>query len=174
MTSKIRTASCKCGRVRFEARGEPFVSAVCYCADCQAAAVKIAKFSNAQMTGDPDGGTPYSTFRQDQWTCAEGSELLVQIKLKPDSPTVRYVASCCNSALYLIYSPGFWVSTYRNRFTEPLPPLEWRHKLKARVSDLPVSGDLPLYGGFPLKLFWRILKARFSRLSTLAKLYMQL
>lgn len=35
MTDKIRNARCICGAVRLEARGEPFRSMLCSCADCR-------------------------------------------------------------------------------------------------------------------------------------------
>ena len=160
----VRKATCACGQVRCEARGEPIVSAVCYCVDCQAAGAEIEKLPDAKKVLEPDEGTAYSTFRQDQWTCTEGADFLQEIRLTPKAPTTRYVAGCCNSAMFLIYRHGFWVSTYRNRYQEPLPPLEWRNKISARTSDAPFPDDLPRYGSFPLKLFVRLIKARIAQL----------
>lgn len=35
MSEKIRTGRCRCGAVRYEARGEPFKSGICHCRDCK-------------------------------------------------------------------------------------------------------------------------------------------
>ncbi|WP_376778414.1 GFA family protein [Rhizobium laguerreae] len=31
----VRTGGCLCGRVRYEVRGEPYVSGLCHCATCR-------------------------------------------------------------------------------------------------------------------------------------------
>ncbi|WP_442084069.1 GFA family protein [Rhizobium brockwellii] len=31
----VRTDGCRCGRVRYEVRGEPYVSGLCHCATCR-------------------------------------------------------------------------------------------------------------------------------------------
>lgn len=160
----LRSASCECGRVVCESRGEPFVSAVCYCPDCQSAGRIIEAMAAAPAVCETDGGTYLSTFRKGQWACIKGRELLKEVKLRPESPTIRYVTGCCNSAMFLIYTRGFWVSAYRRRFDDALPPLEWRHKIKYRQSELPFADELPRYNGFPAKLFWRILHARFAKI----------
>jgi len=67
-----------------------------------------------------------------------GEELLVGYKLKENSSTRRMVASCCNSAIFLKYALGFWVSTYRARFNETdLPPLEMKIQIEHRRADTP-------------------------------------
>ncbi|NNC37861.1 MAG: hypothetical protein EX271_03030 [Acidimicrobiales bacterium] len=163
MTAMLRRARCACGKVMGQARGEPFLNAACYCVDCQTAGQKIEALADAQPVCTKDGGTEYLTYRDDQWQIIDGQDLLTGMQLTPKAPTTRYVAPCCNSALYLKNKYGFWVSTYRNRYVDDIPPLEWRHKLDARSSDLPVPEDLPFYKGFPFRLWVRILKARFSR-----------
>lgn len=165
METITRTATCECGSVIFEARGEPFVCAVCYCTDCQVAGEKIEMNYTSARILDPDGGTAYATFRQDQWICKQGENKLEAIKLRPKSPTTRYVAVCCNTPIFLIYSRGFWVSVYRSGLTPPLPPLEWRNQTRARTSGLPYPDDLPRYKGFPARLYARMIKSKFSQLT---------
>jgi hypothetical protein len=114
---------------------------------------------------DPDGGTPYLTFRDDRFKCVMGAELLVGHKLNARAPTGRFVASCCNSGMFLKFAPGFWVSAYRQRFAEPLPPIEMRNKTERRQSALPLPADAPAYRGFPSRLFWRLITARFAMLT---------
>ena len=160
----VRVSSCKCGKVRFEASGEPIVSVVCYCSDCQAGGALIEQRPGAPAVRDPDGGTQLATFHAEQWRCLAGEELIEPVKLKPDSPTSRYVAACCNSGMYLEFAPGYWVSTYRNRFTDPLPPLEWRQKLERRNSTLPFPDDLPRYRGFGIRTLGRLAGGYIGRL----------
>jgi hypothetical protein len=158
----VRTSRCSCGRVRCEGSGAPIVSAVCYCSDCQTGGHQIEALPDAPHVLDPDGGTPYLTYRDDRFACVEGAELLVGHKLKDDAPTQRFVASCCNSGMYLKFGPGHWTSAYRARFDDPLPPIEMRNKIAQRQSDLPLPQDAPSYRGYPGKLLWRLLTSRLA------------
>lgn len=162
MASISRVSSCACGRVRCEAVGEPIVSGVCYCADCQEGGRRIEALPNAARVRDPDGGTPYLTYRDDRFRCLSGEGLLVDYRLKPDSPTRRVVASCCNSGMFLKYDPGFWVSTYRSRYDGDLPPIEMRTQIRRRRSDTELPRDAPSYRAFPLKLFSKLIAARIA------------
>lgn len=164
MALVVRTATCSCGSVRCEGIGTPILSTVCYCSDCQAGGRQIEALDGAGRVLDPDGGTSYLTYRDDRFACVEGAELLVGYKLKPDAPTQRFVASCCNTALFLKYAPGHWTSSYRSRFEGSLPPIEMRTKVARRQSDLPLPQDAPAYRSFPLKLFRRLFVARIAML----------
>jgi len=164
MTETCRSARCSCGRVRVEGVGSPIVSAVCYCRDCQAGGRQIEALPGAVHVRDPDGGTPYLTYRDDRFACVEGAGLLVGHKLTARSPTERFVASCCNTGLYLKFGPGHWTSAYRLRFESPLPPIEMRTNVRRRQSDLPLPADAPAYRSFPLALFRRLLVARLAML----------
>jgi hypothetical protein len=162
MDGKLTMARCACGRVRCEGVGDPIVSAVCYCGDCQAGGRRIEALDNAPAVLDPDGGTPYLTYRGDRFRCVEGADLLVAYKLGDKAPTERFVASCCHSGMFLKFGPGFWISAYRMRFAEPLPPIEMRNKIARRQSPLPLPTDAPAYRGYPVALFWRLIKARIA------------
>ena len=162
MDGTVRAATCACGRVRCEAAGSPILTAVCYCGDCQAGGAAIEALPGAAPVRDPDAGTPYLTYRDDRFACLEGEELLVADRLSPTAPTRRMVASCCNTGMYLKFEPGHWVSAYRLRFPEPLPPVEMRTNLRRRTSTLPLPDDAPAYRAFPLKLFWRLIRARLA------------
>ena len=35
MTEPVRTGGCRCGRVRYELRGDPLKVGLCHCADCR-------------------------------------------------------------------------------------------------------------------------------------------
>jgi hypothetical protein len=162
MPSSSRFFSCACGRVRCEAVGEPIVSAVCYCSDCQEGGRRIEALPHAHLLRDPDGGTPYLTFRNDRFRCLAGEELLEDHRLKPNSPTRRVVARCCNTGMFLKFDPGFWVSTYRLRYDGDLPPIEMRTKVARRRSALPLPQDAPSFRGFPLRLIGRLIAARLA------------
>ena len=160
MNSFPQLVSCDCGKVKFQATSKPIVTAVCYCTDCQAAGDIMADYKDIKPFREPDGGTPYVTLHDKDWTAIDGEELLQPLKLKPDSPTTRYVATCCQSPIYLKFKSGFWTSTYRARYESP-PTLEWRNKTARRRSNLPYPDNIPRFKKFPLRLFGRLLKARF-------------
>ncbi len=154
-----------CGRVRCETRGAPIVSVVCYCDDCQEGARRIEALANAVSFRDADGGTSLLAYRDDRFKCLSGEDLLVPYRLKDNSPTRRMVASCCNSAMFLKFEPGFWVSAFRARFEgDGLPPLEMRTQIEHRKADSAIPNDAPAYRGFPLRLFAKILSARVAML----------
>lgn len=165
MVGDVRIARCSCGRVQCEGIEEPIVSAVCYCSDCQAGGHQLEALAGAPKILDGDDGTQYLTYRADRFRCLSGAELLVGYKLGEKAPTQRYVASCCNSGMFLKFEPGFWISAYRVRFDEPLPSIEMRNKIGKRHSALPLPNDAPAYRGFPARLFWRLIKARMAMLT---------
>jgi len=164
MSLSVRHAACVCGRVRCRAIGEPIRSAVCYCDDCQEGGAQIEALPDAAWFREPDGGTPYLTYRDDRFVCAEGQDLLVSYRIAEHASTRRVVASCCNSAMYLKFGPGHWVSAYRARFADDPPPLEMRTQTRFRRHERPLPGDLPSFAGFPVQLFLRLLGARFAML----------
>jgi hypothetical protein len=43
-----------------------------------------------------------------------GQEHLEEHRLEPDSPTRRVIAKCCNSAMFVDFTKGHWVSMFRN------------------------------------------------------------
>jgi hypothetical protein len=160
-----RYSSCACGRVRCQAIGTPIVGLVCYCDDCQEGARRIEALPNAVSFRDADGGTPLLAYRDDRFGCLSGEELLVGYKIRENAPTRRMVASCCTSAMFLKYAPGFWVSAYRARFEgDDLPPLEMRDQIEHRRANTDLPRDVPCYRGFPMKLYAKVISARVSML----------
>lgn len=157
-----RTSSCKCGSVIFEAIDEPILVGVCYCDDCQAGCASAEALPNAPKTIDEDGGSSYLTYRDDHFKCIKGQDLLEEYKLHAKSKTTRYVASCCNSLMYLKFSPGHWVSTYRKRYKGKLPEVEMRTQTQFRDSSLPFPDKAPTYKKFPMALFGKLITARIA------------
>ncbi len=52
----------------------------------------------------PDGGTGFVLVRSDRVRCVKGGDKLQEHRLKPDSPTRRVLATCCNSPMFLEFS----------------------------------------------------------------------
>ena len=157
---QVRTAACVCGKVKFEARGAPIANVVCHCDGCQAGAHAIEALPGASSILDEFGGTPFAVYRDDRFDCVQGSELLQGHKLKDDAPTTRYVASCCNSGMYLKFGPGWWASVYRGRFADALPPLLLRQQLKHLPAGVERPTDVPGYDGYPQRFLMRLMLAR--------------
>jgi hypothetical protein len=152
-------ATCQCGEVRFEAIGAPILTGSCYCASCQEAGRQFEQLASAPPVLDPDSGTGVVLYRKDRVQCAIGQEYLEERRLKPDSPTRRVVAICCNSAMFLDFTKGHWLSMYRNRFVVGAPPLEMRVMTKERRVGVELADDLPNYAGHSGKFMLRLIGA---------------
>lgn len=162
MTAKQQstlTASCRCGAVAFEAVGAPILTVVCHCESCQEAGRRFAQITEAPPVLNADGGTDFVMHRKDRVCCARGGELLREHQLKPDSTTRRMVAGCCNSAMFLEFSSGHWLSIYRDRIAEGAPPLEMRVMTKDRRKGIALPNDMPNYATHSGKFMWRLLSA---------------
>jgi hypothetical protein len=159
------TASCSCGSVELEAIGAPIASVVCYCDDCQEGARQIEALPNALPVQDLDGGTAYILYRKDRVKCSRGALLLRSHKIREKSATNRVVATCCNSAMVLKFDDmKHWVSMYRARFQEDIPPLQMRICTKFSPENAVVPGDVPSYSTFPLMFLAKLMAARIAML----------
>ncbi|HEY4124519.1 MAG TPA: hypothetical protein VGM36_07895, partial [Rhizomicrobium sp.] len=128
--------------------GAPIANAACYCAGCQAGGRQI-EAAGARNFRDEWGGSPYAIYRDDRLTCIEGASLLKGFKLGEDAPTTRFITTCCNSAIYLKYRPGWWTSVYRVRFGDAALPLEWRNQVEAIPDRAALPNDVPVYDRYP-------------------------
>jgi hypothetical protein len=152
--------SCSCGKVKCQATGAPIATIACGCDDCQAGSRQIEALPHAPTIRDADGATEYVLYRKDRLECINGRDLLQDLRLREKSPTKRVVASCCNSALYLDFEKGHWLSVYRSRFTGTTPPLQMRIQTRTRPAAASAPSDVPSHPGFPLSLIAKILFAR--------------
>jgi hypothetical protein len=138
------SATCQCGKVKFEAIGSPILTGICYCTSCQQAGREFEQLPAAPPLLDPDSGTGMVLYRKDRVQCVTGSAYLEEHRLKPESPTRRVVATCCNSSMF------------RNRFAAGVPPLEMRVMTAERRAGAELADDVPNYprhsGKFMLKL----------------------
>jgi hypothetical protein len=73
-------------------------------------------------------------------TCRSGDEHLKEFRLRPESPTRRAVAACCNSAMCLDFTKGHWIDIYGQRW---LPGEMPQPKLRTMTMDLPKGTTLP-------------------------------
>lgn len=159
----ICTIPCACGRVELETRGTPILSAACYCDDCQEAARGIEALPGARPVKGPDGGTEYVVYRKDRLRCSKGAELLQRHKLRDRSPTNRWVASCCNTAMYVNFDDAkHWADVYRLRFTEDAPPLEMLVSTRFKPEGVELRPGVPQYPGYPFRFIAKLIGARFA------------
>jgi hypothetical protein len=155
-------STCRCGKVKFEAVGAPILTGACYCASCQEAGWRLEQLASAPPVLDPDGGTGVILFRKDRVQCVTGPEYLEEHRLKPKSPTRRVVATCCNSAMFLDFTKGHWLSMYRNRIPTGVPQLEMRVMTKDRRAGIELADDVPNYRGFSGKFIFKLFAARIA------------
>lgn len=160
-----RTVSCACGRVQLEARGEPILCAACYCDDCQEAGRRIEALPGAPSVKGADGSTEYVVYRKDRVRYTQGRELLQRQKLRERSPTNRWVAACCHSAMSVDFDDAkFWVDVYRTRLTDEKPPVEMRVSTRFKPEGAALPSDVPHYPGYPFTFIARLIGARFAML----------
>jgi hypothetical protein len=152
-------ASCRCGAVALEAAGPPIVGAGCYCASCQEAGRRIALLPEAPPVLDGDGGTAFLLYRKDRVRCVQGGERLEEHRLKPGSSTRRMVAACCNSAMFLEFTRGHWLSLYRSRFPDGAPPLEMRVMTADRREGVVLPADVPNFATHSVRFMAKLLGA---------------
>jgi hypothetical protein len=160
----VTAAQCGCGRVAFAARGAPILGVSCYCNSCQTAGRQIERLPSAPDVLDADSGTSYLLYRRDRVACARGGELLQEFRLKPDSPTKRMVATCCNSAMLLDFTKGHWLTMYRRRFPSDAPPVDMRMMTRDRPPNVALSSDVPSYKAYSGKFLWKLLSAKMAML----------
>jgi hypothetical protein len=154
--------SCSCGKVECKATGTPIVTAVCYCDDCQRGSRQIDALSGAAPVLGDDGGTAYVLYRKDRFECIKGRELLQDLRLKERSPTKRVVAACCNSAMYLDFEKGHWISAYRERFKAAAPPVQVHIQTRFKPQADGAPGAIPAYRTFPPMLLVKLLFTRIA------------
>jgi hypothetical protein len=153
------SAMCRCGKVRFEAVGPPILTGTCYCTSCREAGRRFEQLASAPPALDPDGGTGLVLYRKDRVQCVTGHRHLQEHRLRPDSPTRRVIATCCNSAMFLDFTKGHWLSMFRNRFPTGAPPIEMRVMTKERRVGVELPDDLPSYSGHSGKFMRKLLIA---------------
>jgi len=149
-------SSCVCGSVVLETLGPLIAAVACHCADCQTAGREIESKPGAAPILDSGRGTAFLLFRKDRVRRAKGADLLRGLKLRPSSATSRYVATCCNSMMYLGFDDSkHWVSMNRNRFAGDVPPVRMRICTGSMPSEA-LQSDLVCYPSYPVRFIARL------------------
>lgn len=164
---KMTSAACHCGKVALQIEGRPILRGICYCRSCQQAGRLHQAEANTDSMLAGDGGTDYVLYRKDRVRCVSGGELLEARRLKPDSPTRRMFARCCNSAMFLDFTKGHWLTIYRARLPDELPPATMRVMTADRPQGAALPDDTTNYRGvsgqFMLKLLGAWIAMGFRR-----------
>jgi hypothetical protein len=159
MTSEPTSALCRCGKVKLQIVGAPILRGICYCASCQEAGRRHQAESGADSVLGEDGGTDYVLYRKDRVRCIQGGDLLEAQRLKPDSPTRRMQAHCCNTAMFLDFTKGHWLAVYRNRFPGDMPPATMRMMTADRPAGVVLPDDMANYRRYSGKFILKLLGA---------------
>jgi hypothetical protein len=167
MANERISAPCRCGKVELQIVGSPIFRGICYCASCQEAGRRYQAAPGAAAGLAEDGGTDYVLYRKDRVSCVRGGDLLEERRLKPDSPTKRMYARCCNTAMFLDFTKGHWLSVYRDRLPGNIPPASMRMMTAARPEGVNLPDDMANYPGhsgkFVLKLLFAWMAMGFRR-----------
>ena len=115
------TLTCRCGACRMEAEGAPIQTVLCTCDSCRMALdqLGIAPEASGERLAE---GVPYVMLRKDRVRMVAGEGLLSAHRLRPDSPTRRAVATCCNSFFFTDFTRGHWLSVSAARWPAPVRP----------------------------------------------------
>ena len=159
MTDARTSASCRCGKVELQLVGAPILRGICYCASCQEAGRRHQAAPGADPVLAEDGGTDYVLYRKDRVRCVNGGDLLEERRLKPDSPTRRLFAHCCNTAMFLDFTKGHWLSLYRGCLPAHIPPPAMRMMTAERPAGVVLPNDIANYPGHSGKLMLKLLVA---------------
>ncbi|HTI80737.1 MAG TPA: hypothetical protein VL614_09855 [Acetobacteraceae bacterium] len=159
MANDRTSAPCRCGKVELEIVGAPILRGICYCASCQEAGRQYQAMPGADRVLAEDGGTDYVLYRKDRVRCLQGGGLLEERRLKPSSPTRRMHARCCDTPMFCDFTKGHWLSVYRGRLPNDIPPAIMRLMTAARPKGVAVPDDMPNYPGYSGKFMLKLIAA---------------
>jgi len=142
-------AVCQCGKTTIALSGGPILSTTCYCESCRTAGKQFERDLNAPQTVNADGGVDYLLYRKDRVKIAQGAQYLREYRLKPETPTRRVVASCCNSPMFVDFTPGHWLTIFRRRLPAQAPKSQMRVMTRDKPDGVELSGDIPAYDTMP-------------------------
>jgi hypothetical protein len=157
MSNERLSPSCRCGKVQLEIVEPPIMRGICYCASCQKAGRLHQATAGADAIVGEDGGTDYVLYRKDRLRCVRGGGLLEEHRLKPESPTRRMYARCCNTAMFLDFTKGHWLSVYRGRLPEDILPVTMRVMTARRPEGAALPDDAPIYPGYSAKFVLKLI-----------------
>jgi hypothetical protein len=138
--TNITNLGCRCGKVSLRLTGLPILTADCTCDSCRTAGAFLEKLPGAEPLLDQYGASRLVLYRKERFACLSGQEHLNEYRLRPESPTRRVVAICCNSAMFLEFTKGHWIDIYGQRW---LPGAMPQPALRTMTMDLPAGTELP-------------------------------
>ena len=151
--------ACRCGRCRLALTGPPMIAVACCCDSCRKAAAQLEALPGGRPMLGPQGETGFVLYRKDRVRLPAPAQMRAH-RLRPDAPTRRVVAACCNTPLFLEFQKGHWLSLYASLWpagTAPAP------QLRTMTADLPdrtaLPDDIPNAKTQSPGFFWVLLKA---------------
>ena len=156
---RLISATCRCGKVKLQITGERILRSICYCTSCQQAGRLHQADVDADAVLTEDGGTDYVLYRKDRVRCVSGGDLLEERRLRADLPTRRMFARCCNTAMFLDFTKGHWLTLYRARLGADIPPATLRMMTADRPAGAALANDMANYRGHSGKFMLKLLRA---------------
>lgn len=144
-----RAAVCQCGQTTIALTGAPILSSTCYCESCRTAGHQFESDLGAPLTVHADGGVDYTLYRKDRVKIGQGAPNFQEYRLKPGSPTRRIVTSCCNSPMFVDFTPGHWLTIFRDRLPAAAPQSQMLVLTKDKPEGAVLPTDIPAYDTMP-------------------------
>lgn len=158
--TRITELQCACGEVQFAAHGEPMLSVECCCTSCRTAGGKLEQLPGAPRILGQNGATHLILYRKDRIHFKKGTGLLQEYRLRPESPTRRIVASCCNTPIALDYTKGHWLSLYSCLWSvHTRPPIQMRTMTGDALEGVVLADDVPNHKRYAFSFFAKLLGA---------------
>ena len=155
----MTSTTCRRGKVALQIEGRPILRGICYCKSCQQAGRLHQAQANADAVLAADGGTDCVLYRKDRVRCISGGDLLEERRLKPETPTRRMFARCCNTAMFLDFTKGHWLTIYRGRLGDDIPPATMRVMTAERPGGAALPDDMTNYRGVSGTFMLKLLRA---------------
>jgi hypothetical protein len=86
-------------------------------------------------------------------------DLFEERRLTPSSPTRRMYARCCGTAMFLDFTKGHWLTIYRGRLPNEIPPATMRMMTAERPEGVILPDDMANYPGHSGKFMLKLLGA---------------
>ena len=158
--TQITELQCACGQVRFTVDRGPMLSVECCCSSCRTTGGVMEKLPGAPRIVGPNGATHLVLYRKDRIHFTKGTALLKEYRLKPESPTRRIVANCCNTPICLDFTKGHWLSLYSCLWpAHTLPPIQMRTMTSDALEGTILSEEVPNHKRYALSFFAKLLSA---------------
>ncbi len=151
-----QAATCQCGQTTIALTGSPILSATCYCESCRTAGHQFERDLNAPRTVNATGGVDYCSYRKDRIKITQRAQHLREYRLKLDSPTRRVVAHCCNSPMFVDFTPGHWLTIFRDRLPEA-PKSQMLLMTKDKPDGTVLPTDVPAYNTMPPGFLFKLI-----------------